>query len=128
MDISSACLPPIQPDSARCVHHPRYSEYRRYVSALSIQLVTALSFESWLQSTEEFENGRETVFHTLPAATIAQGWYKHVFLPKRRDPIRLGPFATEAEAHAASHAPARKDLQHPDAGPRGDRYPYGDPQ
>lgn len=24
--------------------------------------------------------------------------------------------------------PARKDLQHPDAGPRGDRYPFGDPQ
>jgi len=24
--------------------------------------------------------------------------------------------------------PARKNLQHPDAGPRGDRYPFGDPQ
>lgn len=102
MDISSACLPPIQPNSARCVHHPRYREYREYVSALSRQLVTAMPFESWLQSKEEFEQGRETVFHTLPAARIPQGWYKHVFLPKRRDPIRLGPFATEAEAEAAT--------------------------
>lgn len=101
MNISPACLPPIQPDSQRCVHHPRYREYRQYVSALSIQLVTAMSFESWLQSKEQFEQGRETVFHTLPAATIAQGWYKHVFLPKRRHPIRLGPFETEAAALAA---------------------------
>lgn len=101
MNISPACSPPIQPDSQRCVHHPRYREYRQYVSALSIQLVTAMSFESWLRSKEEFEQGRETVFHTLPAATITQGWYKHVFLPKRRDPIRLGPFDTEVAALAA---------------------------
>lgn len=101
MDMSSACLPPIQPNSQRCVHHPRYPEYRQYVSALSIQLVTAMSFESWLESKEQFEQGRETVFHTLPAATIAQGWYKHVFLPRRRDPIRLGPFATEEAAQRA---------------------------
>lgn len=103
MDMSSACLPPIQPNSQQYAHHPRYSEYRRYVSALSNQLVTAMSFESWLESKERFEKGRETVFHTLPAATIAQGWYKHVFLPRRRDPIRLGPFATEAEAVAATY-------------------------
>lgn len=31
-------------------------------------------------------------------------------------------------ASSTKEAPARKDLQHPDAGPRGDRYPLGDPQ
>lgn len=45
---------------------------------------------------------------------------------------RLGQFfdviEEELQKQAAETPPARKDLQHPDAGPRGDRYPFGDPQ
>jgi hypothetical protein len=102
MDISPACSAPIQPaisESERV--HPRFAEYSRYRAAMNRQLVTGLSFARWLESKEEFENGREVVFHTLPGAQLAQGWYKHKFLPNKRMPLRFGPFASETEAGAA---------------------------
>lgn len=37
-------------------------------------------------------------------------------------------YLAEQPTLETSPEPARKDLQHPDAGPRGDRYPFGDPQ
>lgn len=37
-------------------------------------------------------------------------------------------YACAAIIADSASPPTRKDLQHPDAGPRGDRYPYGDPQ
>lgn len=99
MEMSSACSPPIQPEIAESERtHPRFAEYSRYRAAMNQQLVCGLSFGSWLASKEEFENGREVVFSTLPGAQLAQGWYKHKFLPSKRQPLRFGPFATQAEA------------------------------
>jgi hypothetical protein len=103
MNISSACRPPVQPDvkgSER--QHPRYGQYRQYVSALSRQLVAAPPFSTWLSNVEEFEQGKSVVFHTVPGATLAHGWYKHIFHPGTIHPVRLGPFNTEGDAQAAT--------------------------
>lgn len=57
--------------------------------------------EAWERARAESNTVRETIFQTCPGAQIAQGWYKHIFSPGEREPERLGPFATEAEAHAS---------------------------
>lgn len=117
MNISPACSPPIQPTIADADRaHPLYSRYLNYRAQLSAQLVTAIPFASWAESVTKFEQGYECVFHTLPGAPVSQGWYKHVFLPMRRQPIRLGPFDTEGEAKAAIRlAPLGAGPLHPEA-------------
>lgn len=103
MNMSNACLPPIQPEANESERqHPRYGQYRQYVSALSRQLVTAQSFSTWLASIEEFKRGKSVVFHTVPGASLAHGWYKHIFHAGQIHPVRLGPFSTEAAAQAAT--------------------------
>jgi hypothetical protein len=102
MDMSSACTAPIQPTTTAADEaHPRYAEYRTYRSAMNRQMVTGLSLSAWLDRTLEKERGREVVFHTLPGAQIAQGWYKHKFAPRTERMTRFGPFATETEAQRA---------------------------
>lgn len=50
MDISAAALPPRQPSTSPTERaHPLYPEYRRYVSAMSINLVEADPFDGWLR-------------------------------------------------------------------------------
>lgn len=102
MDMSIACTPPIQPTaSAADQAHPRYNEYQKYRNAMNRQMVTGLSFTAWLESTLAKENGYTIVFHTLPGAQLAQGWYKHKFAPSTGHMTRFGPFTTEAEAQRA---------------------------
>lgn len=102
MNISAACLPPIQPPVSDVERqHPRYREYETYRAALSRQLVTAPLFSTWLRSREQFENGFECVYEVTPGARLRPGWYKNKFPPRERDPIHFGPFATKAEAEAA---------------------------
>ena len=53
MDMSAAAIAPRQPHvSAADREHPRFAEYSRYRSAMSIQLVEAMSFGNWLGSIE----------------------------------------------------------------------------
>lgn len=102
MDMSTACTAPIQPTvTAADEAHPRFTEYRNYRAAMSRQMVTGLSFSGWLERTLEKETGREVVFHTLPGAQLAQGWYKHKFAPRTERMTRFGPFATKDEAQRA---------------------------
>jgi hypothetical protein len=100
--MSSACTAPIQPIvTAADEAHPRYSEYRTYRSAMNRQMVTGLSFNAWLDNTTQKESGHDIVFHTLPGARLAQGWYKHKFAPRSQHMTRFGPFASEDEARRA---------------------------
>lgn len=102
MKMSPACTAPIQPTSTAADHlHPRYNEYLRYRTEVSRQLVAGLSFRGWLGATEQREQGYEVVFHTLPGAQLAPGWYKHIFAPGSSRMTRVGPFDTEAQARAA---------------------------
>lgn len=102
MDMSSACSAPNQPTvTAADEAHPQYPKYREYRSAMIRQMVIGLSFAKWLEATEQKENGREVVFHTLPGAQLAPGWYKHKFAPRTERMTRFGPFSTEFEAQRA---------------------------
>lgn len=104
MKMSAACsMPAPRESTAEERAHPRHAEYLRYRSALRSRLVAAVpSFHGWLESREEFENGRVTTFQvTSPLAALPPGWYSHIFAPRVRDPYRLGPFDTEAQAEAA---------------------------
>ena len=47
------------------------------------------------------ENGHEVVFHTLPGAQFAQGWYKHKFAPITGKLTRFGPFDERHDAESA---------------------------
>lgn len=102
MDISPACLPPIQPpvpeDAKR---HPRFQEYLRYRAGLAALLVEAASFYLWLHNVEENESYMDIVFQTQPGASLAPGWYKHKFAPGHKLIARLGPYASQEEAEAA---------------------------
>lgn len=101
MDMSAACTAPRHDTGTTAERqHPRWADYRSYVSAMSRQMVSGASFASWLSSTEEFENGKRVVFDVLPGARMAAGWYVNVFAPGKRDPETFGPFATKAEAEA----------------------------
>jgi hypothetical protein len=100
MKMSAACTAPTQPVStdADCAH-PRYREYRDYRQALTLQLVTAMSFKAWLRSKEQHENGHEVVYEVASrTAMLARGWYKNVFDPGEREPRILGPFPTQQQA------------------------------
>lgn len=102
MDMSSACTAPNQPAVTTTDEtHPRYIEYRQYRAAMVRQLVTGLSFSSWLQSTMEKENGREVIFQVFAGAPLPPGWYKHKFAPHTGRMSRLGPFASVALAQSA---------------------------
>lgn len=105
MDMSAACTAPIQPPSsaADCAH-PRYREYRAYRDAMTRQLVTAMSLQSWAARMDEKEFGFDCVYEVT--GTTAQvgppGWYKNRFHPGSQTPETFGPFKTKAEADAAS--------------------------
>ena len=106
MDISAAALPPRQPAASQSERsHPRYAEWRHYVSAMSMKLLEAAPFHVWLRQREERgheeKHGKEVVFHTKPGARLPAGWYKHKFAPHTGHMTRFGPFETEAEAAAA---------------------------
>lgn len=99
MDIRQGCTAPSQPAVSNAERmHPRYNEYLGYRSAMNRQLVTGLSFRSWLDSTERTEKGYSVVFHVLPGAELVPGWYRHDFAPRTARMTRFGPFTTEAEA------------------------------
>lgn len=100
MEMSSACFPPNLPRSTQDERdHPRYPEYRVYLSAMRRQLVHGATFASWLDQTRRDEDGFSTVFEvSAPEAKLKPGWYRTEFGPKHRM-IRLdGPFNTQAEA------------------------------
>lgn len=103
MDMNPACTPPTQPAvSATERAHPRYAEYEQYRAAMSRQMVTGATFARWLAETEEFEQGRVTIFEvTRNDAALLPGWYKNKFAPKKLMPTTYGPFATKAEAESA---------------------------
>lgn len=106
MDMSPACtMPTYDHGSISDRKHPRWADYQRYQSAMVRQMVQGASFASWLASTEEFENGRFTVFDPLPTARLVKargmGWYVNEFRPRTRNPITHGPFASE---NLAKHA------------------------
>lgn len=99
MDMSKACMPPVQPASTMTEEqHPRFREYQQYRAAMSRQLVTASTFALWLEQTEKSESGSVAVYEVQPGARMAQGWWKNVFGPGQRLLRQLGPFATESEA------------------------------
>lgn len=99
MDMSPACtLPAYDRGTDADRSHPRWRDYMTYQSAMVRQMVQGASFRPWLQSTEEFENGRKVVFDVPPGARLAPGWYVNEFLPKRREPITHGPFPTREAA------------------------------
>lgn len=103
MPISKAAQPPVQPTASLAERkHPRYPDYLRYKAAMSALLVTADTFDLWLQSIEEDENPRTVVFevkpHSSPNHLLAPGWYKHHFGPHGKLLSRTGPFSTQAEA------------------------------
>jgi len=108
MDISAAALPPIQPVCTPAEkRHPRYPEYRNYVSSVGTLLVTALTFEGWLYQTEDNESYKEVVFNVnwdrvppseRPDDALTSGWYKNRFAPGHKLVERTGPFPTKIEA------------------------------
>jgi|GEM_PF-4864873 len=102
MNMSPSCTAPEQPTSSKADRaHARYPEYMRYRSAMTRQLVTGLSFRSWLESTERAENGHSVTFQVGAGAKLAPGWYRHDFAPGQHDPTRIGPFDTEEQALSA---------------------------
>jgi hypothetical protein len=53
-ELRDGCESPTQPKVQQADwKHPRYAEYLRYRSAMSMQLVRALPFDSWLRQREE---------------------------------------------------------------------------
>jgi hypothetical protein len=103
MDMSPACtMPSYDRGTTSNRQHPRWADYQRYQSAMIRQMVQGASFARWLESTEEFENGRLTVFDPLPSAQLVKergmGWYVNQFLPRRRDCITHGPFPSREAA------------------------------
>lgn len=56
MEMSSACLVPVQPHiSDDLKSHPLANEYVQYQAACSAQLVTAATFESWIDMRDRAE-------------------------------------------------------------------------
>jgi hypothetical protein len=104
MEISPACLPPIQPSiTVKARKHPRFEEYLNYRSSMAAQLVTASNFDVWLKETIERESSKEVVFQvTDPSAELSLGWYKHQFAPGLKLVARYGPFGSKDEAKQAS--------------------------
>jgi hypothetical protein len=101
MDMSAACTMPIYDQGTHADrNHPRWADYQRYQSAMIRQMVQGASFASWLRSAEENENGKIVVFDVMPGARLAAGWYVNQFLPRNRNPITHGPFATKTLAEA----------------------------
>lgn len=101
MDMSPACTPPTHDAGTTTERqHPRWPDFERYRSAMARQMVSGASFASWLQSTEEFENGKLVVFSVDPGARLDAGWYVNHFRPLTRDPRTVGPFPDEAAAQA----------------------------
>jgi hypothetical protein len=64
MQMSSACEAPIHASlNSQDQGHPLYSEYLRYRSAMSQQLVTCNSFKNWLAQREESEIIEQALAH-----------------------------------------------------------------
>jgi predicted acetyltransferase len=62
--MSAAAIAPRQPTiSAADRAHPRFAEYQRYSSSMSVQLVEADSFRDWLRQTETQARHDEIALH-----------------------------------------------------------------